>query len=240
MPRFLVHTVRSAVGATNRSRSHSFATTTLRPLSFSSQFQAEKSGTSKNDSTPGWSGRHIDDHAVKRDGHDVQSESAQQAMKDHESLKKGSQAISRQDEGNSNERAKKDRPAAPEPVIGMNDERGAVSPEVSQRSSLGAATLTILKEGTLTVSLGGVLEICEGVLEVCVPAYCLLSSSNMERKNVILAHAHTLIFSHSSASVTFDKGYRRIAHDFSCHVANGTVLLDQDTVAENSSVATAT
>lgn len=157
MPRFLAQTVRSAVRVTNHSPSHSFATTTLRPLSFSSRFQAEKSGTSKNDSTPGWSGRQIDDHAVKRDGHDVQSESAHQAMKDHESLEKGSQGISRQDEGNNNERAKKDRPAAPEPVIGMNDERGSVSPEVSQRSSLGAATLTILVEGTLTVSVGGLL-----------------------------------------------------------------------------------
>lgn len=48
-------------------------------------------------------------------------------MEDHESLKEGSQAISRQDEGNNNARAKKDRPAAPEPVIGMNEERGSVS-----------------------------------------------------------------------------------------------------------------
>ncbi|KIV97694.1 hypothetical protein PV10_01407 [Exophiala mesophila] len=124
MPRFLVSHMRSAVKTTNLSPSYSFATTRVRPLSSTSRVEAEKSASSKNDSTPGWSGRQTDDHAVKRDGHDVQSESAHQGMKDHESLKKGSQAISRQDEGNNNKRAKQDRPAAPEPVIGMNDERG--------------------------------------------------------------------------------------------------------------------
>lgn len=35
-----------------------------------------------------------------------------------------SQAASEADQGNHNERAKKDHPEAPGPVIGMNDERG--------------------------------------------------------------------------------------------------------------------
>lgn len=35
-----------------------------------------------------------------------------------------SQATSQRDVGNNNERAKKDNPEAPEPVIGMNDEKG--------------------------------------------------------------------------------------------------------------------
>lgn len=48
-------------------------------------------------------------------------------MKDHEELKEGSQAISRRDEDQSNKKAKRDHPEAPEPVIGMNEERGSVS-----------------------------------------------------------------------------------------------------------------
>lgn len=56
----------------------------------------------------------------------MQAESSHQARRDHEELKEGSQAISRKDEGNNNERAKKDHPEAPDVVIGMNDERGGV------------------------------------------------------------------------------------------------------------------
>ncbi|KAJ9501618.1 hypothetical protein H2202_002580 [Exophiala xenobiotica] len=79
------------------------------------------------DSTPGWEGRSKEDHAVNRSPHDPQSANAQSGMKDHEQLKEGSQAISRKDEGNNNKRAKEDHPEAPEPVIGMNEERGGVS-----------------------------------------------------------------------------------------------------------------
>ncbi|KEF57487.1 uncharacterized protein A1O9_05404, partial [Exophiala aquamarina CBS 119918] len=79
-----------------------------------------------SDATSGWKGRHGDEHAVKRDGLDVQSEQSHKAMKKHESLEDGSQAISRQDEGDNNKRAKEDHPKAPDPVIGMNDERGKV------------------------------------------------------------------------------------------------------------------
>lgn len=39
----------------------------------------------------------------------------------------GSGATSEKDPGNQNEKAKRDHPEAPGPVIGMNDERGGVS-----------------------------------------------------------------------------------------------------------------
>lgn len=87
--------------------------------------QAQDKGS--QNSKPGWEGRHGDDHAVKRDRLDVQGDASQEGMKQHEEGKEGSQAISRKDEGSHNERAQKDHPKAPQPVIGMNDERGSVS-----------------------------------------------------------------------------------------------------------------
>jgi len=62
---------------------------------------------------------------VKRPAHDTQAQTAQQGMKDHEEMKEGSDAISRRDERDSNKKAKEDHPEAPEPVIGMNAERGS-------------------------------------------------------------------------------------------------------------------
>ncbi|EXJ69415.1 uncharacterized protein A1O5_07451 [Cladophialophora psammophila CBS 110553] len=84
-----------------------------------------KASTPAHDSLPGWGGRHGRDHAVKRPAHDVQAETSQQGMKDHEEMKEGSDAISRRDERGNNKRAKEEHPKAPEPVIGMNDERGS-------------------------------------------------------------------------------------------------------------------
>ncbi|EXJ77211.1 hypothetical protein A1O3_10369 [Capronia epimyces CBS 606.96] len=78
-------------------------------------------------STPGWEGRGPESHAVNRSQLDPQSQGAQQGIKDHEDGKEGGQAISRKDEGNANKKAKKEHPKAPEPVIGMNDERGEFS-----------------------------------------------------------------------------------------------------------------
>ena len=43
-----------------------------------------------------------------------------------ESSGQKSSATSEKDTGNNNERAQKDHPEAPGPVIGMNDERGGV------------------------------------------------------------------------------------------------------------------
>ena len=45
-------------------------------------------------------------------------------MNQHGSKEAPSQATSQKDQRNSNERAKKEHPEAPEPVIGMNEERG--------------------------------------------------------------------------------------------------------------------
>ena len=64
---------------------------------------------------------------MNRSPHDPQSQNAQAGMKEHEQFKEGSQAISRKDERDNNKRAKEDHPEAPEPVIGMNEERGSVS-----------------------------------------------------------------------------------------------------------------
>ncbi|KAK7897104.1 hypothetical protein LTR67_004993 [Exophiala xenobiotica] len=112
------------VGSTRTPRpsSSAAAAVTRRHLS-STSFSLAKAP----DSTPGWEGRSKEDNPVSRSPHDPQSANAQSGMKDHENLKEGSQAISRKDEGNNNKRAKEDHPEAPEPVIGMNEERGGVS-----------------------------------------------------------------------------------------------------------------
>ena len=86
--------------------------------------QTKDSGA--QNSRPGWSGRKGDDHVLNRQEHDQAAKSSGQARRDHEEMKEGSGAISRKDEGNNNERAKKDHPEAPDVVIGMNDERGGV------------------------------------------------------------------------------------------------------------------
>lgn len=79
-------------------------------------------------STPGYEGRHSTDHAVNRtEQKDPQSQASQSGMSQHERGEKGSQGLSRKDEGQNNKRAKEDHPEAPGPVLGMNDERGGVS-----------------------------------------------------------------------------------------------------------------
>ena len=83
-------------------------------------------GKGAQNSRSGWTGRHGDDHAVKRDPLDVQADASQQGMKEHEQGT-GGQATSRKDEVQNNKRAKEEFPEAPEPVIGMNSERGSVS-----------------------------------------------------------------------------------------------------------------
>jgi len=82
-----------------------------------------KTSTTAHDAGTSWGGREGRDHAVKRPAHDVQSQTAQKGMKDHEEGKEGSDAISRKDERNSHEKTKEEFPEAPT-TIGMNDERG--------------------------------------------------------------------------------------------------------------------
>jgi len=84
------------------------------------------------DSTPGWSGRKSDEHAVNRSANDPQSKAAKEGQEERAKTGgekgtgtgTGSAATSRRDEKDSNRRAKEEHPEAPEPVIGMNEERG--------------------------------------------------------------------------------------------------------------------
>jgi hypothetical protein len=85
--------------------------------------KSEKPSTRAHDTGPGWGGREGRDHAVKRPPLDVEAETAQQGMQDHAQRKEGSDAISRKDERNNQQKAKEEFPEAPV-VIGMNDERG--------------------------------------------------------------------------------------------------------------------
>ncbi|KAL8697401.1 MAG: hypothetical protein Q9201_007140 [Fulgogasparrea decipioides] len=94
----------------------------LRPFSTASLRAAENE--------PGWSGRQPSEHVTNRkdelDVHSGASKSgARQRYTDNEH--EGSSAASQKDPSNQNEKANKDHPEAPGPVIGMNDERGGVS-----------------------------------------------------------------------------------------------------------------
>lgn len=63
----------------------------------------------------------------KKDELDVQSSASKGGKRDRVADdKSSSSAASERDKGNNNEKAKKDYPEAPGPVIGMNDERGGV------------------------------------------------------------------------------------------------------------------
>jgi len=76
-----------------------------------------------------WTGRSGDEHAInKTDNLDVQSDAVKSGKEARARGDSQSQATGEHDDGNYNEKAKKDHPKAPTPVIGMNDERGAVSP----------------------------------------------------------------------------------------------------------------
>ncbi|KAI4233725.1 MAG: hypothetical protein LQ349_004226 [Xanthoria aureola] len=80
--------------------------------------------------SPSWSGRQPSEHVTNRndelDVHSGASKSgARQRAEDDQH--EGSSATSQKDPGNQNEKAKRDHPEAPGPVIGMNDERGGVS-----------------------------------------------------------------------------------------------------------------
>lgn len=70
--------------------------------------------------TPGWEGRHGDDHVLNRDKMDAQSEPSNQAREDKAAGKEGSTAISQKDERNSAQKTREEFPEAPGPIIGMN------------------------------------------------------------------------------------------------------------------------
>ncbi|KAL8893663.1 MAG: hypothetical protein Q9192_005042 [Flavoplaca navasiana] len=82
---------------------------------------------SEPNNSPSWSGRQPSEHVTNRtdelDVHSGASKSgARQRVEDNEH--EGSSATKQKDPGNQNEKAKRDHPEAPGPVIGMNDERG--------------------------------------------------------------------------------------------------------------------
>ena len=88
------------------------------------RFSSSKPSDTDHASTPGWKGRTPDDHAVHRkDRLDIQSDASQSGMKEHQTGESGSQALNRRDDGQYNKKAEEDHPEAPQPVIGMNDER---------------------------------------------------------------------------------------------------------------------
>ena len=88
------------------------------------RFSSSKSDNTDHASIPGWKGRTPDDHAVHRkDRLDVQSDASQSGMEEHQTGESGSQGLNRKDDGQYNKKAEKDHPEAPQPVIGMNDER---------------------------------------------------------------------------------------------------------------------
>ena len=61
---------------------------------------------------------------------DIQSSASKSGTRARAEGSKQSDAISESDSQKSNEKAKKDYPEAPGPVIGMNDERGGVSQDI--------------------------------------------------------------------------------------------------------------
>lgn len=71
-----------------------------------------------------WTGRTPEDHAVNRtDEQDVQSQPSQQGMREKKKGDSHSHGIAEKG-GEYNKKAEEDKPQAPKPVIGMNDERG--------------------------------------------------------------------------------------------------------------------
>jgi len=71
-----------------------------------------------------WKGSKTKDHIAETDdNHNVQVDGAKGGAMDRASAD-GSSAATEKDPGKNNEKAKTDHPKAPEPVIGMNDERG--------------------------------------------------------------------------------------------------------------------
>lgn len=102
---------------------HTVRSVPVRAFTISQRSFAESpsSGKGGQNNTPGWEGRHGDDHVLHRDGKDAQSKPSLEARSDKAAGKEGSSAISQKDEKNDNQKAKEDHPEAPGPVIGMND-----------------------------------------------------------------------------------------------------------------------
>lgn len=76
-----------------------------------------------------WSGRQSSEHVTNQDQElDIHSSASKSGQRQRaEGDGRDSSAATEKDPGNQNEKAQKDHPEAPGPVIGMNDERGGAS-----------------------------------------------------------------------------------------------------------------
>ena len=98
-----------------------------RPPTISTLTKASLLSTTRPRFASGWEGRKPEEHATNRkDELDVQSSAAESGKRERASGSEQSSATNEKDHGNQNEKAKKDHPEAPGPVLGMNDERGSV------------------------------------------------------------------------------------------------------------------
>lgn len=98
-----------------------------RPATISTLTKATLLSTARPRFASGWEGRQPEEHVTNRkDELDVQSSAAKSGKRERAGGSEQSSATSEKDHGNQNEKAKKDHPEAPGPVLGMNDERGSV------------------------------------------------------------------------------------------------------------------
>ena len=80
------------------------------------------------EATKDWEGRQPEEHVANQDHHiDIHSSASVEGRNERSSGSRGESASTEKDHKTGNQRAKKDHPEAPGPVIGMNDERGGVS-----------------------------------------------------------------------------------------------------------------
>lgn len=78
-------------------------------------------------------GRQPDEHVTNSSNElDVQSAASKSGKRQRAEEDHPTSAATEKDTGNQNEKAKKDHPEAPGPVIGMNDERGGVCDIIDQ------------------------------------------------------------------------------------------------------------
>lgn len=83
--------------------------------------------------TDDWDGRQPHEHVTNSENElDIQSSASKSGKRQRAEESHPTSAATEKDTGNNNEKAKKDHPEAPGPVIGMNDERGGVSDNLSR------------------------------------------------------------------------------------------------------------
>lgn len=97
--------------------------------------------------TKDWDGRQPHEHVTNSENEvDIQSSASKSGKRQRVEESHPTSAATEKDAGNNNEKAKKDHPEAPGPVIGMNDERGGVS-DISGWYSICMGILTQIQKG---------------------------------------------------------------------------------------------